>query len=77
MELRRGVVVAVVAQDISAALVRSASVEGDHLAITTDTAGVVTVNGTVRSAAEKRQTETVCWRAPGVMKVSNQLNIAG
>ena len=77
MVLRRGVVVAGIAQDISAALVCSRSVEGGHLAVTTDTAGLVTLNGTVRSAAEKRQAETVCWRAPGVMRVSNQLNIAG
>ena len=77
MELRRGVVAAGIAKDISAGLVCNAHVEGDHLAITTDTRGAVTLNGTVRSAAEKRQAETVCWRAPGVMKVSNQLNVAG
>jgi osmotically-inducible protein OsmY len=77
MDVRPGVVAIGIAQDITAALVRNAQFEGEHLTVTTDTRGVVTMTGTVRSAAEKRQAETVCWRAPGVISVLNQLQIAG
>ena len=77
MEVRPGVAATGIADDITAALVRNAQFEGQHLVVTTDTRGVVTLTGTVRSATEKRQAETVCWRGPGVVGVLNQLQIAG
>ncbi len=76
MTVRPGAVAAGIARDITAALVRNAQFEGEHLTVTTDTRGVVTMSGTVRSSTEKRQAETVCWRAPGVMAVVNELVVA-
>ena len=76
MTVRPGAVAAGVERDITAALVRNAQFEGEHLTITSNTRGVITLSGVVRSAAEKRQAEAVCWRAPGVLTVLNQLEIS-
>lgn len=76
MTVLAGEVGAGIAQDITAALVRNAQFEGQHLTVSTDTRGVVTMTGTVRSSMEKRQAEAVCWRAAGVRLVVNHLLIA-
>jgi osmotically-inducible protein OsmY len=60
---------------IAAALVRSALLETNNISVATDTAGVVTLEGTVRSWDESGQTEHVCWSAPGVTDVLNRLRI--
>ena len=75
MTVRPGAVANGIAREITAALVRNAQFEGEHLRIATDTRGVVTLSGTVRSSTEKRQAEAVCWRAPGVVTVLNHLLI--
>ncbi|MGZ4533136.1 MAG: BON domain-containing protein, partial [Mycobacteriaceae bacterium] len=41
----------------------------------TDTAGAVTLEGTVHSWAERRQAEHAAWSAPGVTAVTNHLRI--
>lgn len=40
-----------------------------------DRARVVTVEGTVRSWAERRQVELTCWSAPGVTGVVDELTV--
>jgi osmotically-inducible protein OsmY len=60
---------------IGAALVRNARIENEHITVTTDTAGVVTLEGTVHSWAERRQAEHAAWSAPGVTEVVDHLRI--
>ncbi|MGZ4589119.1 MAG: BON domain-containing protein, partial [Mycobacteriaceae bacterium] len=60
---------------IGAALVRNARIESQHIAVITDTAGAVTLEGTVHSWAERRQAEHAAWSAPGVTAVTNHLRI--
>jgi osmotically-inducible protein OsmY len=59
---------------ISAALVRNAQLEGQHITVTAD-AGLVTLEGTVHSSSEHRQATNVAWSAPGVTNVMNRLRI--
>jgi len=60
---------------ISAALVRSARTEGGNTTVTADDAGVVTLDGEVRSWSERRDAEHAAWSAPGVTDVTNRLRI--
>lgn len=60
---------------ISAALVRSAQLRGKQICVTTDRRGRVTLNGSVSSWADRDQAEHVCWAAPGVTEVDNQLHL--
>lgn len=59
---------------INAAFHRSATIDSDniHLSVTGST---VTLSGTVRSYAEKKDAESAAWLAPGVIKVVNLLEI--
>jgi osmotically-inducible protein OsmY len=58
---------------IDAALVRTAVEEGKHITVTADQAGVVTLEGTVGSFAERRQAQHVAWSAPGVTGLNDHL----
>jgi osmotically-inducible protein OsmY len=59
---------------ISAAFHRSATV--DSRSIRLDTVGSrVTIHGTVRSWAEKKEAERIVWSSPGVLSVDNQIEI--
>lgn len=60
---------------IGAALVRNAQLEGKHITVTEDPDGVVTLEGTVRSWAERRAAEHASWSAPGVTGVLDHLRI--
>lgn len=60
---------------IGEALVRNARVDGRTIAVSADSAGMVTLTGTVRSWAERRQAEQTCWSAPGVPGVTDHLNV--
>jgi osmotically-inducible protein OsmY len=60
---------------ISAALVRSARLEGKATTVTADTNGTVTLKGTVHSSSERREAERTAWSAPGVVNVHNNLRI--
>lgn len=60
---------------IGAALVRNARLEGKHIAVTTNGDGVVTLEGTVRSWAERRQAEHTSWAGQGVTEVVDHLTI--
>jgi osmotically-inducible protein OsmY len=55
---------------ITAALVRTARDEGNTITVTA-TEGSVVLEGTVHSAAERRQAGSVAWSAPGVSAVEN------
>ncbi|MEO6086349.1 MAG: BON domain-containing protein [Umezawaea sp.] len=61
---------------ITAALVRNAQLEGRNIAVETDDAGVVTLDGTIGSWAERRQSERSAWAAPGVTGVVDHLRIS-
>ncbi|MBS2531725.1 BON domain-containing protein [Catenulispora sp. NF23] len=60
---------------ISAALVRTARAEARDTVVTADTAGVVTLAGTVHSMTERRAAEYAAWSAPGVADVVNHLRV--
>jgi osmotically-inducible protein OsmY len=59
---------------ITAALVRSAQLDGKNIQVTHD-AGTVTLTGRVASWAELRHADHVAWSAPGVTSVRNQLKV--
>ena len=60
---------------ILAALVRSAQIESAHTIVMADDAGVVTLDGRVRSWSERREAEDAAWTAVGVTDVVNHLRI--
>ncbi|MEN7531395.1 BON domain-containing protein [Cupriavidus sp. DL-D2] len=59
---------------IESALRRHAEREAHHISIKAD-AGVVTLEGTVDSLAERRAAAGAAWSAPGVSEVVNNLRI--
>lgn len=59
---------------IERALVRSAEVDADRIKVRVD-GDHVTLTGTVRSWAEKRDAEDAAWRAKGVTSVTNKIEI--
>jgi osmotically-inducible protein OsmY len=63
-------------EGITAALVRNAEVESKHITVTTDNAGVVTLEGSVGSWSERRQAERAAWAAPGVTGIVDHLRIS-
>ena len=60
---------------IGAAIVRNARIENQHITVATGPGGVVTLEGTVGSWAERRQAEHAAWSAPGVTGVIDHLRI--
>lgn len=60
---------------ITAAFERTARLDSRNITVTTAVDGLATLEGTVRSWAERRAAEQACWAAPGVMEVSNRLRI--
>lgn len=61
-------------QKITAAFHRSASIDSEKIQIEAS-GSKVTIKGSVRSSAEKRDAENAVWAAPGVTEVDNQLRI--
>ena len=73
--IRPTVLASGVKASITAALLRNAEFEGKHITVTTDLTGHVTLEGNVRSWAERRQVEKVSWSAPGVTAITNKLTV--
>ncbi|MGZ6770689.1 MAG: BON domain-containing protein, partial [Mycobacteriaceae bacterium] len=73
--IRPTAVAADIKATIGAAIARNARLENQHIAVTTGTAGAVTLEGTVHSWAQRRQAEHAAWSAPGVTAVTNHLRI--
>lgn len=59
---------------ISAAFLRSATIDADRIMISAEGSKVV-LKGKVRSYVEKKDAEKAAWLAPGVTKVENKLEI--
>jgi osmotically-inducible protein OsmY len=59
---------------IERALVRSATIDADKIKIKV-AGGQVTLNGTVRSWAEREEAEAAAWRATGVTWVINDVDV--
>ena len=62
-------------QRIRDSIKRQAEIDADHISVETS-ASRVTLRGTVRSIAERRDAERAAWNAPGVTSVENDINVA-
>jgi osmotically-inducible protein OsmY len=60
---------------IEEAFRRSAEIDASRITVETN-GGEVVLKGTVRSWAERQEAERAAWRAPGVVRVVNQIAIA-
>ncbi|MGC1211615.1 MAG: BON domain-containing protein [Micromonospora sp.] len=60
--------------EIKAAILRNAQLDSREITVDVN-AGEVTLRGTVRSWAERRQAEYVAWSATGVTSVTNDLAV--
>jgi osmotically-inducible protein OsmY len=67
---------AAVSDGIADSLVRNAAVDATNVKVS-DSGGNVTLSGTVRSYAEKKEAVRSAWLAPGVISVDDQLAITG
>jgi osmotically-inducible protein OsmY len=65
-----------VSAKIGQSLKRNAAVDADNIKVS-DSGGVVTLTGTVRSKAEAQEAEHAAWLAPGVTAVYDQLVVVG
>lgn len=64
-----------VKQRIRTSLKRHAELDADQIKVET-TGSRVTLRGTVRSVAERRDAERAAWNAPGVIRVENDITVS-
>jgi osmotically-inducible protein OsmY len=62
-------------QRIRASLKRQAEVDADQIKVET-TGSRITLRGSVRSVAERRDAERAAWNAPGVTTVENEIHVS-
>lgn len=60
---------------ITSATMRNAQLDANHITVAV-TGHQVTLTGTVRSWAERRQAEQVAWSSPGISIVNNRITVA-
>lgn len=60
---------------IEKALERAAQVDAEKITVETE-GGKVTLQGDVRTWAEREEAERAAWRAPGVFEIKNEIRIA-
>jgi len=75
IEIKAPVSQAVVSADIEAALRRSAQIDAENVGVQVD-GHTVTLTGTVKSSAERREAERAAWAAPGVFNVDDRILVA-
>jgi osmotically-inducible protein OsmY len=74
IELKPPVAPAEVKRKIEEAFRRSAEIDANRVKVEASNS-TITLKGTVRSWAERREAERAAWAAPGVTKVLNQIEI--
>jgi osmotically-inducible protein OsmY len=62
-------------QRIRASLKRQAEVDADQIKVETS-GSRITLRGSVRSVAERRDAERAAWNAPGVTRVDNEIHVS-
>ncbi len=75
VRIRPAAALAGIKASIQEALIRNAEFEGNYITVMTDSDGGITLEGVVRSPAERRQAELVAWSAPGITAIANNLTI--
>jgi len=58
---------------VEEALAHNALLDGSHIEATSETGGLVTLTGTVRSWALRGEVERACWSVPGVTRLDDHL----
>lgn len=74
IQLKPSVTPSEIKSKIEDALKRSAEIDAQRISVEVS-GGEITLRGTVRSWAERREAENAAWRAPGVTKVNNLITI--
>lgn len=73
--LRKAAAPADIKERIRTSLKRQAELDADHITVEA-TGSRVTLRGTVRSLAERRDAQRAAWNAPGVTSVENDIIVA-
>lgn len=72
--LRPRIIPGDIKQKIKSALLRDAQIDADHISVEAHD-GTVVLKGQVRSWPEREEAQRTAWAAPGVLQVSNQIEV--